>query len=175
MAFKTRPETPADIKAIRSIIQAAFAAKSHLHHQESQIVDKLRASGNLDLSLVVEREGAVIGHISISTVQIEAESERIDGWYGLGPLAVHPDWQRQGVGSELVNQARACFACLQQLQNLGTSHLHLVRALSPVYRRRCSHYITWSLPRVDLLVKRYILMTSRTQYAQRVQRMTAVE
>lgn len=106
MAFKTRPETPADIKAIRSIIQAAFAAKSHLHHQESQIVDKLRASGNLDLSLVVEREGAVIGHISISTVQIEAESERIDGWYGLGPLAVHPDWQRQGVGSELVNQAR---------------------------------------------------------------------
>ncbi len=41
----------------------------------------------------------VVGHIAFSPVTIDG---RDLGWYGLGPLAVHPDRQRLGIGALLV-------------------------------------------------------------------------
>ncbi|KAF2174046.1 hypothetical protein M409DRAFT_16321 [Zasmidium cellare ATCC 36951] len=100
-----RPEETKDIQAIRDTIQAAFAAKSHLAHQESRIVDKLRESGDLTLSLAADGEDAIVGHVAVSPVRIEGQDHHIQGWYGLGPMAVHPGWQRQGIGTALVEQA----------------------------------------------------------------------
>lgn len=105
MPTSVRVETARDIQAIRETVQAAFATKSHLDHQESRIVDQLRESRDLTVSLVADKQKTVIGHIAISPVRVEGEGQDIEGWYGLGPLAVHPECQRQGVGSELVEEA----------------------------------------------------------------------
>jgi putative acetyltransferase len=43
----------------------------------------------------------VVGHIAFSPVAIADGS---DGWYGLGPVSVLPEFQKRGVGSALVRQ-----------------------------------------------------------------------
>lgn len=101
MTTSIRLETAEDTGAIRDTIRAAFAAKSHLQHRESDVVDKLRASNNLTLSLVAERSDTIVGHIAISPVQIQDA----ENWFGLGPVAVHPNSRKQGIGSELVKTA----------------------------------------------------------------------
>lgn len=116
MSASIRAETTRDIQGIRETIQAAFAAKSHLDHQESHIVNQLRASGDLTISLVAHEHRAIIGHIAISPVRIKGGGGDVEGWYGLGPLAVDPECQRRGVGSELVEEA---LKALQEKQAVG--------------------------------------------------------
>lgn len=102
MPFTLRPEHPKDIAAIESVTVAAFAAVAHASHTEHMIVNALRRNGALALSLVAERQGQVIGHMALSPVSI---SDGSDGWFGLAPLSVAPDYQGQGVGSALAHQA----------------------------------------------------------------------
>lgn len=101
-----RYETPADIDSIRSLNYAAF--KNHPHHEpgaeptEHLIVDNLRKAEALTLSMVMEKDGKVVGHVAISPVTIGGG----DGfWFGLGPVAVLPELQNQGIGSKLIRKA----------------------------------------------------------------------
>ncbi len=91
-----RIERDEDIVAIREVNIQAFAG-----FEEADIIDKLRDSGGSVLSLVACHNDEVIGHIQFSPVIIERESGAIEG-VGLGPMAVHPDYQRRGFGSALV-------------------------------------------------------------------------
>ena len=94
-----RMEQNQDIPAIHSLIQAAFQDAQHTSHTEHLIVEALRHAQALTISLVAEVEGRIIGHVAISPVSI---SSGATDWYGLGPVSVLPDMQRQGVGSRLI-------------------------------------------------------------------------
>jgi putative acetyltransferase len=91
-----RSEQSADIPAIREINQHAFAGT-----QEADIVDALRQSCAELVSLVAVVDGRPVGHILFSPVVIESPGGEVRGM-GLGPLAVLPDYQRQGIGSHLI-------------------------------------------------------------------------
>lgn len=94
--MKIRPEQPADIEAIRDVNHAAFVTES-----EANLVDLLRDSGTELISLVAETDGQIVGHILFSPVTLSGhEQVRIAG---LAPMAVIPDYQRQGIGSALIN------------------------------------------------------------------------
>ena len=99
-----RAETEGDADAIRALTQAAFEAAPHASGTEAAIVDALREAGALSLSLVAcedggHGQGALLGHVAFSPVSIESGEPH---WYGLGPLSVRPDRQREGLGSALV-------------------------------------------------------------------------
>ncbi|MBU1230713.1 MAG: N-acetyltransferase [Proteobacteria bacterium] len=94
-----RPETPADHAAIREINIAAFAVHPFSRQTEHLIVEALRAAGALAISLVAEAEGRVTGHIAFSQAPVDGQDL---GWYLLGPVAVLPEAQGRGIGSELV-------------------------------------------------------------------------
>lgn len=98
-----RPERPDDASVIRSLIEQAFADAPHASGAEAGIVEKLRASGDLSVSLVAE-QGDLIGHVAFSPVSIV---ESGSGWFGLGPVAVLPNRQQQGVGAALIRQSLA--------------------------------------------------------------------
>jgi putative acetyltransferase len=98
-----RPETSKDIKAIEEVIIAAFAGKPYGDGTEHLIINRLREARALLLMLVAETEGRVVGHVAFSIVSINAVD---GGWYGLGPISVHPEFQRQGVGSKLIHVQR---------------------------------------------------------------------
>lgn len=99
MSILLRPETAADIEAIEVITLVAFMHAEHSRHDEQHIIAALRADGALSVSLVAEHDGYVVGHAAASPVDISDGSR---GWFGLGPVAVGPGHQRQGLGSRLV-------------------------------------------------------------------------
>ncbi|EYF05402.1 GNAT family N-acetyltransferase [Chondromyces apiculatus] len=99
-----RDEHPGDEAAIFSLVTSAFAEAAHSSHTEPFIVDALRASGALSISLVAVEDGEIAGHVAFSEVAIDRER---CGWFGLGPVAVHPTWQRRGIGRALIQEGLA--------------------------------------------------------------------
>ena len=91
---------------------AGCELSTYLPHTEQFIVTALRNAGQLSVSLVADDHGAVIGHVAISPVTI---SDGTAGWLGLGPISVAPNYQGQGIGAQLMEQA------LAELRALGAS------------------------------------------------------
>jgi putative acetyltransferase len=91
-----RPETAADIQAIRQVNLAAFPGP-----EEAGLVDKLRSSNSILFSFVALMGQEIIGHILFSPVTLEPAGHAVKG-AGLAPVAVLPDWQNQGAGSLLI-------------------------------------------------------------------------
>ena len=94
MTTAIRPERPEDAAAIDALLRAAFPEAV-----EADLVKRLRADGDLALSLVAEENGAVIGHVGFVPVSLDPDpGYRI---WGLAPLSVIPSRQGQGIGSAL--------------------------------------------------------------------------
>jgi len=108
-----RNEQTADIDTITRLTETAFQHEPHSHHTEQFIIQALRRSQQLTISLVALEQDQIVGHIAISPVNI---SSGATGWYGLGPISVWPEKQLQGIGSTLVKTA---LAKLQHLGGLG--------------------------------------------------------
>ena len=98
--FEIRPESPEDQAAIFEVIRLAFAGRPYASGTESEVVDRLRDSDALTLSLVAVRQRQVIGQVAFSEAETGDESEI---WHALGPVAVLPEFQKSGVGSALIN------------------------------------------------------------------------
>ena len=94
-----RPETPNDANAIHQLTEQAFAPMSFSDGTEPTIIHALRKAGDLTLSLVAEADGEIIGHVAFSPVTIDGTD---NDWYGLGPISVRADKQKQGIGTALV-------------------------------------------------------------------------
>ena len=99
--MKIRQETEADIEAITEITKQAFENHPFSQNTEQFIIHALRTANALTVSLVAENDGTVVGHIGFSPVTFSDGSEN---WYGLGPISVRPAYQKQGIGSSLVNE-----------------------------------------------------------------------
>ena len=95
-----RDEAPGDAPAIRALVDAAFETAPHSSGTEGAILDRLRADGDLAISLVAEADGALAGQVALSPLTAGGEAD----WLGLGPVAVAPDRQRQGIGSALIRE-----------------------------------------------------------------------
>lgn len=87
--------------AIRDVHNAAFEQRL-----EADLVDALRADGDLTVSLVAENHDGVVGHIAFSPVTVEHNPQHRK-IVGLGPLGVIPDKQGQGIGLALMAQGLA--------------------------------------------------------------------
>ncbi|BBE22606.1 hypothetical protein MN0502_14890 [Arthrobacter sp. MN05-02] len=102
-----RLEEPADVDAIDDLTDDAFKGKSYSSGTEAAVIRALRASGDLALSLVAEESGRIVGHVAFSPVLV-TNSEGT--WFGLGPLSVHPQRQRRGIGRRLVRHGLGIIA-----------------------------------------------------------------
>jgi putative acetyltransferase len=91
-----REERPEDIAAIRAVNRAAFGQPD-----EGVLIDALRENSGVLLSLVAVVDGRVVGHILYSPVSVDADGGKVMG-AGLGPMAVLPAHQRQGIGAKLL-------------------------------------------------------------------------
>ena len=87
-----RHAKPADHAAIREVVVAAFAKTD-----EADLIERLRADGDVVFELVAEDAGAVVGHILYSRLWADS----VNLYTALAPLAVRPDLQRTGLGKTL--------------------------------------------------------------------------
>ena len=118
MSITIRPEKSGDERAIRALTDAAFHDMPHSDGDEGPLVEKLRADGDLVLSLVaLSNDQAIVGHIAFSPVRIEGA----DGpWYQLGPVSVIPLRQNIGIGSQLIERG------IEEMRGAGAKGIALV-------------------------------------------------
>jgi putative acetyltransferase len=97
-----RPEQSQDRPAVRRVHALAFGDPDRV----PGLVDALRdARGAIEpVSLVATRQGEVVGHVMLSACRLDAPRRLVDV-VSLSPLGVHPDHQRQGVGTRLIEAA----------------------------------------------------------------------
>ena len=125
MNITIRRETESDIDAISEITKAAFQSLQVSNDTEQFIINALREAKALTICLVAEADDKVAGHIAFSPVTISDGSR---DWYGLGPISVSPELQKQGIGESLIQ------AGLSALTTLGGKGCVLVG--HPSYYRR---------------------------------------
>ncbi len=100
-----RPEYSDEAPAIRAMVTRAFEGHPYSDGDEQDVIDRLRADGDLALSLVaVTDAGAIIGQITYSRAILMNGEE---GWYVLGPVAVEPRHQGKGIGRALIETGEA--------------------------------------------------------------------
>jgi putative acetyltransferase len=109
-----RHERPDDVDAIRAVNDAAFGRPV-----EGHLTDQLRTEGAVLMSLVAEEAGDIVGHILFSRVAIEPQGGRLPAAI-LGPVAVVPTKQNQGIGSALVRRG------LDECASIGINAVVLV-------------------------------------------------
>jgi len=96
-----REDQPGDGDQIRKVNEAAFGRAD-----EADLIDGLRHERAVLLSLVVELEGKIIGHILFSRMSVETAQGPVAA-ASLAPMAVLPEHQGRQVGSQLVRQGLA--------------------------------------------------------------------
>lgn len=117
-AVRVRPEEPDDRDDVRHVNVLAFDRTT-----EADMVDALRSSGAVTLSMlaVVDAEededgtvngGELIGHALVTPATVATGREKVP-LLGLGPVAVMPSHQGQGVGTMLIE------ACLERVRAEG--------------------------------------------------------
>ena len=121
-----RPERPGDEAAVHDLVARAFAPMPFSEGDEQDLVDALRAAGDLVQSLVaVVSADTIVGHISFSPVTVEDEA---CGWFQMAPVSVSPEVQRSGIGSALIE------AGISRLKTAGARGVAVVG--SPAYYER---------------------------------------
>ena len=120
-----RNENESDIDVISEITKAAFENLPISNHTEQFIIKALRNANALTISLVAEVEKKVAGHIAFSPITV---SDGSPDWYGLGPISVVPELQKQGIGKSMMQEG------LSLLKSLGAKGCILVGDPGYYYR-----------------------------------------
>lgn len=121
MTLIIRQETPADYDRVFAITAAAFRDLDISDHTEQHLVNRLRTSPAFipNLSLVAELDGEVVGHILFTRATISDGNQTHDS-LTLAPVSVAPDYQRRGIGGQLIR------AGIQLARELGFDNINLV-------------------------------------------------
>ena len=115
-----RDNTPADLPAIEALYPRAFPDEDLL-----PLLRRLLADGDNVISLLATRAEQLAGHIAFTVCTVDGAPDSVAL---LGPLAVAPEMQRQGIGSALIRRG---------LDRLGTLPVSQVNVLGdPAYYGR---------------------------------------
>lgn len=110
-----RTETSADYRTVEHLTREAFWNVYRPGCTEHYVLHRYRSLPEFipELSLVLELEGQIIGHIMYSHAQIQCDDGSILPIMIFGPVSIHPDFQNQGYGSFLILKS------LEQAARLG--------------------------------------------------------
>ncbi len=108
-----RREQPADYESVYQVVKNAFQTAQESDGNEQELVNALRQSVAFipELSLVTEINGKIIAHILFTKLKIGGHTA-----LALAPLSVLPIYQRQGIGTSLVQEGH------QITRSLGYSY-----------------------------------------------------
>lgn len=96
-SIQVRPENPSDYPMITQINEQAFGRPN-----EARLIELIRDSQHYipELALVADYQETIVGYILFSWIDLVGE--KTYPVLGLAPLAVQPGFQKQGIGSQLV-------------------------------------------------------------------------
>ncbi|MBM7420819.1 MULTISPECIES: GNAT family N-acetyltransferase [Chryseobacterium] len=97
-----RQETQDDFQEVFEINHKAFGQQN-----EAKLVNALRNNSNVfipELSIVATKNNAIIGHILFTKINIKSDDETLNESLGLAPMAVLPEFQKNGIGGQLIRR-----------------------------------------------------------------------
>ena len=96
-----RQKSQKDYEEVYRVVKTAFETAEHSDGNEQDLVVALRNSDSFipELSLVAVKDDKIVGYILFTKIKIENHEE-----IALAPLAVLPEYQKQGIGSMLIEQ-----------------------------------------------------------------------
>lgn len=99
--LEIRQENKKDYAEVYNVIKKAFMSAEHCDGNEQDLVVNLRESNNfiLELSLVAIDDNKIVGYILFTKIRIGKYEE-----LALAPLAVLPEYQKQGIGKKLIEE-----------------------------------------------------------------------
>ena len=99
--LEIRKETKRDYEEVYNVIKIAFESAEHSDGNEQDLVVALRSSSKFipELSLVAIQDNKIIGYILFTKIKI-GEYEEL----ALAPLGILPEYQKQGIGTKLIEQ-----------------------------------------------------------------------
>lgn len=100
-----RQEKNTDRDIVFEIIEEAFNGQSYSDGSEGDMVYRLRKRDDFEpkLSLVAEYEGMLVGHILFTPIQIIDGETKVQS-LSLAPVSVLPEYQRKGIGEQLIKE-----------------------------------------------------------------------
>lgn len=120
-----REEQNTDYQAIHTVTELAFRGRPYAGGDEQDVIVRLRDAGDLTLSLVSLIDANVVGQITFSPATVADHSQP---WFALGPVSVLPEFQGEGIGSQLISLG------LSRIIDLGA--LGCILTGNPTYYRR---------------------------------------
>lgn len=114
-----RRETTSDYDAVEHLTREAFWNVYRPGCTEHYVVHVLRKDPAFvpELDLVMERNGQLIGHVMYMRAKITADDGRELPMMTFGPISIHPDFQRQGLGKRLLDES------MERAKELGAGAL----------------------------------------------------
>lgn len=96
-----RQEEMNDYKEVYNLITEAFATAEHTDGNEQDLVVALRKGDAFipELSLVAEVDNELVGHIMFTKAKVGNDIVLV-----LAPLSIKPQYQKQGIGTALINE-----------------------------------------------------------------------
>ena len=121
MQIHIRQENPSDHSIVFELIKKAFETMPYSDHTEHFLVEKLRQSHPFipELSLIAAIDHLIVGHILLTPVSIKNDQQTFNSLV-LAPVSVLPEYQKRGIGSQLIQTAH------QIAQQLGHQSVVLV-------------------------------------------------
>lgn len=106
MELIIRQEKEQDHQQVFDLVKQAFAEMPFSDQTEHTLVEKLRNSDAFipELSIVAEYSGRIVGHILFTKIKI-LEGEKEWTTLTLAPVSVLPEYQRKGIGTQLIEYA----------------------------------------------------------------------
>lgn len=106
-----RQETPNDFKKVFELNTLAFGEDN-----ESKLIDALRKNTDVfipELSIVAINDNKIVGHILFTKINIQDEKGNLNESLALAPMSVKPEWQKKGIGGNLIKHG------IETAKNLG--------------------------------------------------------
>ncbi|MCJ9429218.1 GNAT family N-acetyltransferase [Kordiimonas marina] len=98
MLFKNTLE-PDDWPNVDALLRGTYPTEFEAH-----LIDRLRGRGQLAAEHSLWHQGALVAYIAYSPVTVEHGHEDRTFW-GLGPLAVDPEYQNEGLAVKLMTES----------------------------------------------------------------------
>jgi len=105
--MKIRQEQPTDYQEVYELVKKSFATSSHADGTEHDYLNQVRKKDSFipELSLVTENDdGTIIGQIVLYKTVITSQDRKITELL-LSPICVHPNFFRQGIAREMMEEA----------------------------------------------------------------------
>lgn len=107
MDFLIRQELIEECSKTEEVVKKAFLNEEYSNHKEHVLVHKIRKSDAFipELSLVaLDQDKEIVGHILLSKIKIVDGDKSVTS-LALAPVAVVPEHQEKGIGSQLIRTA----------------------------------------------------------------------